>query len=643
MCFRRVSSVQGAPYKPFFGLCGKRVACAIRCAILLVPALLFLLSGSLQAQKFNPKDLGPAPPRPGTTQASPPQPASLAARTQSLREIFHDYWQEKLKHSPEFASRIGDHAYDGQLTDRSAQAYNAALGRGEQFIERLGEIDTTGMTDQEKLSKRLLVNDLIDQQESSACQPWQTPVTPFSGLPVELSLLAESLQFHSAEDYENYLAHLIKVPAAFLQVETDMVLGEQAGRSEPQFLMKKVLAQANALAAAKPEETPFATPVEHFPTNIPPQQQATIRKQVLTAIRTKVQPAYAHFAKYLSADYIPHARTEPGIWANAGGADCYAYRVQHVTTPNMTPDSVYAMGVADVARIEPQILAAIHRLGYKDLAGFRTALLANPKEHAQSAAQLIALYKHFETQMKAKLPQLVTKIPAAPFTVAAMSAFDAANQPPVDYEPGTADGSRPGQVRVNVSNTTQRLLPQVEAAAYREGVPGHHLQISLAREMKSLPTFRRYEAYPAFVNGWALYSAGLGKDVGLYQDPYSQYGLLETELWYAACLVVDPGIHAKHWTRAQAIQYFRDHTAMDDAAIEQQVDLIIALPGQVLGYDVGLLEILKLRTQAQQSLDRGFDLRKFNDEILGSGALPLDILKQRVEAWIGGQQQTAKR
>lgn len=641
MCSHCAPTVRGAPYKPASGLCGKRVARAFRCAILLVPALLFLPSGNLAAQDFKPQDLGPAPPRPGSLQ-TPSHRASPEARTQSLKQIFHDYWQEKLKHSPEFASEIGDRQYDSQLPDHSAQAYNAVLQRGTQWIEELGAIDTTGMSAQEKLSKRLLVDDLVDQQESSVCQPWQTPVTPFSGIQVDLPNLAESLQFRLAEDYSNYIARLNKVPAAFLQVETDMMLGEQSGRSEPQFLMKKVLAQVKEIASAKPEDTPFAKPIEHFPSTIPPQQQAELRKQVLDAIRTKVQPAYTHFAKYLTVDYISHARTEPGIWANQDGSACYDYLVEHFTAPGMTPDQVYAMGVADVARIQPQLLAAIKQLGYSDMRSFRAGLLADPKQHAQSAVQLIALYRQFEDQMEAKLPQLVTKIPQAPLKVAAMPAFNAAFAPPTEYRPGTLDGSRPGQVLVNTSNLKERLLPSVEAAAYLEGVPGHHLQISLAREMETLPAFRRYAIYPAFVDGWALYSAELGNDVGLYQGLYSKAGLLETEMWYAACLVVDPGIHARHWTREQAIQYFREHTGADNDAIEQQVNRIIALPGRMLAYDVGRLQILKLRTQAQQALGKNFDLRTFNNQILDSGALPLEVLQQQIESWIHDRQQSTE-
>ncbi len=267
------------------------------------------------------------------TQTTQEQPStnSLEAHTKSLHEIFYDYWQDRLKHSPELASAIGDKRYDDQLSDYSPQAYNDALARGERFIERLGAIDTTGMSEQEKLIKQQLVQDLVDQQESSLCKPWQTPVTQSSGIQVDLPELVDVLSFTSTDDYDHYVARLNKIPAAIMQVSTDMMLGEQAGHSEPQSSLQKVLAQVNAMVSAKPEDTPFAHPLQHFPANISSQQQEEIRTQVMTAIRTKVQPAYAHFAKYLTVEYIPNARKEPGISSNAEGNACDASPVQGFT------------------------------------------------------------------------------------------------------------------------------------------------------------------------------------------------------------------------------------------------------------------------------------------------------------------------
>jgi uncharacterized protein (DUF885 family) len=345
------------------------------------------------------------------------------------------------------ASTVGDKRYDDQLSDYSDEAFNDSLARGERFIERLGAVDTMGMSDQEKLSKSLLVHDLVDQQESSVCEPWQTPVNQFSGIQVDLPMLAGMLTFTSAEDYDHYIARLNKVPAAILQISTNLMMGEEAGRSESQSIMQKVLVQANALATGKPEASPFASPLQHFPASISAQDRAQIRTALLTAIRTQVQPAFGHFAKYLAAQYIPDARKDAGIWATKNGDACYAYLVQSYTTTDLTPEQVYQMGVADVAQIEPQLLAIVNRLGYKDLRSFHAALLNNPKQHAQSGTQLIALYQHYVDQMEPKLPDLVTKLPNAPLKVVEMPSFGAADQVPADYQPGTPDGSRPGAFR----------------------------------------------------------------------------------------------------------------------------------------------------------------------------------------------------
>jgi uncharacterized protein (DUF885 family) len=590
-----------------------------------------LLPCAVRSQSFKAKDLGPAPQL---------QIDTLQDRTAQLNLIFHDYWEETLKHSPEMASTIGDRRYDDRLSDYSAEAYNDSLARGERFIERLGAVDTAGMSDQERLSKRLLVHDLVDRQESAVCEPWQTPVNQFSGIQVDLPMLAGLLSFTSADDYDRYIARLNKVPAAILQIGTDMMLGEEAGRSEPQFIMRKVLAQVNALATGKPQDSPFASPLQRFPASISAQDRAQIRTAVLTAIRTQVQPAFGHFARYLAAQYIPNARKNPGIWANKNGDACYAYLVQSFTTTDLTPDQVYRIGTADVARIEPQLLAVVHQLGYKDLRTFHEALVNNPKEHAQSGAQLLGLYQRYVDRMEPKLPDLVTKLPDAPLNVVPMPSFGSADQVPADYQPGTPNGSRPGEVRVNTTDAGKRLLTQVEAIAYHEGVPGHHLQISLAQEQTGIPEFRRFEMYTAFVEGWAFYSEQLGKEVGFYQDPYSEYGMLENQMWRAVRLVVDTGVHYKHWTRDQMVQYFHDHTAMDDITIQEEVDRYIAWPGHALAYDIGRLKILELRTETQKALGKNFDLRAFHDEVLDSGALPLDVLQQRVEEWIK-QQETA--
>ena len=353
----------------------------------------------------------PSPAQLRLSQPSATQPEPLADRVRDLHAIFHDYWEDKLKHEPEFATSLGDTRYADELSDYSATAYNAKLERGMAFLQRLGAIDTTGMSEQDKLSKRLLVHDLIDQQEADICKPWQTPATQLDGPPVDLPMLASMTTLSSADDADHYLARLKALPHVFYQISEDMELGVEQHHTLPRIIAEKMQAQAAAMAAQKPEQTAFAVPLQHLPASLSAAEQAQIRDAVLTAIRTEVQPAYARWAKFLSAVYIPAARTEPGLWAAPDGDACYAYQVRHNTTLDLTPAQIHQMGLEQVALLEPQMLQIARSLGFADLTSFRAALAANPKEHAQSGAQLLDLYRHYETQMQAKLPLFFNHLP----------------------------------------------------------------------------------------------------------------------------------------------------------------------------------------------------------------------------------------
>ena len=575
---------------------------------------------------------------PAVSQTAPP----LEQRRADLKTVFHEMWEDRLKHSPEFASSIGDKRYNAELSDHSVAAFNETLARDRAYLTHLGAIDATGFPTQDKLSYELAIRQLVEEQTGARFKPWQMPVNQFYGIHTDLPDLVQLLRFDSVKDYDDYIARLHAVPRAFNQVTTNMQLGLDDGRTPPRALMEKVLAQTKDIAGKKPEESAFALPLQKFPANIPSADQTRIHDEILTAIRSDVLPSYVRFGKFLEAQYIPKCRTDPGLWAIPGGDDYYAFRVKQSTTTNMTPEEVHDLGLKQVAEIEPQLLAVVHSLGFKDLASFHEALLTNPKEHAQNDDQLLALYKHYADQMQAKLPTLFTKLPKTPLEVVPMPGYSSADQVPADYQQGTADGSRPGWIRVNTSNANKRLLTQVEAIAYHEGVPGHHLQISLAQEQTDLPEFRRYLDFTAYTEGWALYSERLGKEVGFYTDPYSEYGRLENEMWRAVRLVVDTGVHYKHWTRQQMVDYFHAHTAMDEINVQTEVDRYIAWPGQALGYKIGQLKILELRERARQQLGPQFDIRRFHDLVVEGGALPMDVLEERVNQWIAEQKNTAQ-
>jgi uncharacterized protein (DUF885 family) len=585
--------------------------------------------------------------RPASGQVLSDQPAATAApetpaqRSKELAKLFSNIWEDRLRHEPEFASTIGDKRYNDQLTDYSPQAVNDRLARGRAFIERLSQIDTAGLPDQEQLSAELMLRSLIEEQEGARFKEWEMPVDQFNGFQVQLPALIDSLSFDTVKDYDDFIERMKKVPTAFSQVMTDMQLGMDEGRMPPRYILEKVLAQTQAIASQPAAQSPFAAPLKKFPKSISPAEQTRISADLTEVITNSVLPAYQRFGKFLTAQYIPKGRTEPGAWALPDGDAYYAFRIRQSTTLNKSAAEIHQIGLDEVKRDEEQMLAIVHKLGYADLKSFSAALKTNPKEHPQTGEQLLDAYRGYINQMKPKLPDLFGRLPKAPLEVTAVPDYMAKDQAAAYYNQGTPDGSRPGRVYINLYNLKDRSLANVEAVSYHEGIPGHHLQIAIAQELTGIPDFRKQSYYTAYTEGWALYSERLGKEIGFYQDPYSDYGRLEADMWRSIRLVVDTGVHSQHWSRQQMVDYFHDHSAIDETNVQSEVDRYIAWPGQALGYKMGQLKILELRQRAQTALGARFDLKAFHDLVLDSGALPLDVLDRRVDAWIA--QQTAQQ
>ncbi|HEV2618331.1 MAG TPA: DUF885 domain-containing protein, partial [Acidobacteriaceae bacterium] len=538
---------------------------------------------------------------------------------------------------PEYATYLGDKRYDAELSDLSPRAVNDALARGRDFIERLTAIDTTALSHQEQLSAELMLRSLIEDQEGARFKEWEMPVSQYEGLQLDLPQLAEHTAFENAGDYDSYITRLGKVPLAFTQTMTNMQTGLDDHRTPPGYLMEKVLTQTQAIAAQKPEDSPFAIPLKKFPASVTPEDRKRISDAVLHAIATQVLPSYQRFARFLTATYIPNCRKDPGIWALPDGDAYYAFRIRQSTTLDKSAAEIHQIGLDEVKRDETQILAIVHQLGFSDVKSFAAALKANPKNHPASAESLLDAYRGYIAQMQPRLPELFGALPKAKLEVVAIPDYMAPNQPQAFYDQGTPDGKRPGHVDINTYHWADRPLDNVEAVAYHEGIPGHHLQISIEQEMTGLPEFRKQTYYTAYTEGWGLYSERLGKDIGFYKDPYSDYGRLEADMWRAIRLVVDTGVHSQHWTRQQMVDYFHDHSTLDETNVQSEVDRYIAWPAQALGYKMGQLKLLELRDRAKTALGPKFDIRAFHDVILDSGALPLDILEQQVNDWIATQ------
>ena len=558
-------------------------------------------------------------------------------RRKALNGVFHDYWEDLLQHEPEFASSIGDKRYNDKISDYSVKAVNDRLEREQNFLLRLAAIDPAGLTAQEQTSRELLLRKLADEQEAAEFKEWEMPVDQMGGIYDDWPQLVSQLSFTSVKDYDDWIARLHAIPGAFQQVSANMSIGMEDGRLPPKYLLAKALEEVETLAGQKPEDSPLAMPLKKFPAGVSAAEQERIKTEMLDAIEKEVLPAYARFARFLKVTYVPAGRTEPGISALPDGTKYYKFLIRRTTTTELTAEEIHQIGLDEVKRDEAEMLAIAQKLGFKDLASFRAGMRANPKLRGASSAALLEAYRGYLTPMQAKLPTLFGRLPKAPFEVVPMPDYLAKTAPPAYYQAGTPDGSRPGRLLIDTYNAADRNLYAVEAIAYHEGIPGHHLQLSIAQELTDVPAFRNFGGYTAFVEGWGLYSERLGKDVGFYQDPYSDYGRLEADIWRAIRLVVDTGVHSQHWNREQMVQYFHDHSAIDETTIQSEVDRYIAWPGQALAYKVGQLKILELRERAKKAQGEKFDIRAFHDQVLDTGALPLDLLEARIDAWIASQ------
>lgn len=578
--------------------------------------------------------------------AQAPAPASAAATTaqenhNALNALFQDYWEDNLKHSPEFASMLGDKRYNDQISDYSVKAYNEMLAREQGFLMRLAAIDTAGLTDQDKISRNLLMRQFAEDQEAAEFKEWEMPVNQMGGFHTTYPQLVPQLSFATVKDYDDWIARLHAIPKAFEQTSTGMSIGMEDHRLPPKYILEKTLEQVKELANQKPEDSPLALPLKSFPASIKPAEQERIKAEMLDAIGKEVLPAYKRFARFLEVSYVPAGREQPGISALPDGARYYAFAIRRTTTTNLTADQIHQIGLDEVKRDETEMLAIAQKLGFQDLKTFRASLKTNPKLRPASAEALLNAYRGYLTPMQARLPQLFGRLPKAGFEVAPVPDYLEKTSAAAYYEPGTPDGSRPGRIRIDTYNATQRNLFEVEDTAYHEGLPGHHLQIAIAQELEDVPTFRKFTYYTAYTEGWGLYAERLGKDLGLYQDPYSDYGRLEGDMLRAIRLVVDTGVHSKHWTRQQMVDFFHDHSATSETEVQAEVDRYIAWPSQALAYKVGQLKILELRERAKKALGDKFDLRAFHDQVLDAGALPLDVLSDRIDGWIASQKAVA--
>lgn len=561
----------------------------------------------------------------------------LATRRAALDNLIKETWERNMRTSPEFASQIGDKRYNDKLSDFSQAAIDADLQANIDFLQRFKAIDPAGLSPAERLNRELKISSLEEDIEGARLKMYEMPVLQNSGVHIDLPQMVAALSFDTVKDYEDYIARLRQIPRVFDENVVQMKNGIRDGLMPPQFVLPKIVRQSRDIAAMKTAASPFAAPASKFPATFSAADKKRLRAAIYKAIEHDVVPAYKKFATFVAAEYVPHGRKDPGLWSLPNGEAMYKFRIKSSTTTDLTADQIHQIGLSEVARIEARMLETAQKLGFKDIKSFNASLDKNPALHPTSRQQMVDLYQRYTDQMYEKIPQLFGRLPQGKMKIEQVERFQEKEASGAAYNLGSADGKRPGRVMVNTGDFAKRSTIEIETTAFHEGVPGHHMQIAISQELTDQPQFRKYAFYTAFVEGWALYSEELGTELGFFKDPYSYYGHLQSEMLRAIRLVVDTGLHSKKWNRQQVVDFFHAHSNTAEVEVQSETDRYIVWPGQALGYKIGQLKITELRESAKAQLGDKFDIRGFHDTVLGNGALPLNVLEERVKEWVASR------
>jgi uncharacterized protein (DUF885 family) len=562
--------------------------------------------------------------------------ATIEARLAAQNALFDEQYESDLVSSPEMATAFGDYRYNDRLGNYSLAAIRKEDATDRGFLKRLDAIPVDGFSEQDALSHELMHRLLERRVRNREFHEYEMPVSQMDGPHVHLADLPLSSPLDSVKHYEDYIARLHQIPRVFRETEEVLRAGMKDHLMPVRFLLEKVPAQCDGVINANP----FMLPTKKFPDSISAADRERLTAAITKAVDEEVLPAYRQFGKFVASEYAPHGRTVLAVTSLPDGQARYQNDIRNRTTlTNVTPEQIHEIGLREISRIEGEMTAIAKGLGFADLASFRESLKTNPKYKPTSSEQILEDFRGYIAQMQPRLPELFGFIPGSPVTVEAIPPFQSAMA--THYQTGTPDGKRPGRVSVATSNFAERSLVDDEAIAYHEGVPGHHMQLSVAQQLTGLPKFRQHGGNSGYVEGWALYAEQLGKEIGFYRDPVSDYGRLSSEMFRAVRLVVDTGIHAKGWSREQVVDFFRKSGAVDEPTIQSETDRYIAWPGQALAYKLGQLKFRELRERAKAELGPRFDIRAFHDEMLNGGVLPLDLLEARTDRWIAARKAAA--
>lgn len=586
--------------------------------------------------------LGTAPAKPARadvgTETRPEvstEASSEASAEDRLYALFDAVWEEELVMSPLSATYQGDARFNDRWPDQSAAAIGARHQHDRRVLARLSAIPRAALTAAAQLDYDLFEREYRGRLALHPFKPWLYDINHRGGIQT-LSEVAELLPFQTVKDYEDWIQRLRTVDVL---VDQHIALLDQAvreGRTQPRIVMQRIPAQLALQTVDTPEKSPFFAPFRRFGAEIGNADRERLTAAGLAAIEQHVLPAYQRLSQAFKERYLPATRDTIGIRDTPEGKAFYRELIAHHTTSTeLDADQIHAIGLAEVARIRKEMLTIKDQVGFSgSLQDFFVYLRTDLQFYYETPEELFQAYLAVSKRIDPNLVRLFGTLPRTPYGVRAIPATSAPDTTTAYYQPPAADGTRPGFYYVNLYRPEVRPKYEMEVLSIHEAVPGHHLQIALALEQAAMPKFRRNAGYTAYVEGWALYSESLGEELGLYQDPYSKFGQLTYDMWRAVRLVVDTGMHAKGWSRDQAIAFFKDNAAKTEADIINEIDRYIAWPGQALAYKIGQLRIQAIRQDAEEKLGTRFDIRAFHDTLLTTGAVPLDIMEAHMQRWI---------
>ena len=560
-----------------------------------------------------------------------------ADATDDFQALLDEHWEWRLQTAPLMASMMGDRRFNREWTDSGIAAIEQRHRDTREFLRRAYAIDRDALSEEDRLNhelfRRLLQNNVDEFQ-------FNDHLLPFSqrGGVQNLDGTTDRLRLVTVEDFDDWLARLGKIDEVIDQTIERAEAGRKAGLMPPRIIMERIPDQIAVQVVEVAADSPFFEPFDNLPEQFSAADRERLRAAAVEVIEKTVLPAYRKLDGYFNDRYLPATRDSIGLSSLPNGAAWYEFRARSYTTTRLTPDEIHRIGLDEVKRIRSEMMKIIEEVGFDGTFGeFLEHLRTDPQFYFDNPDELYTEYLATSKRIDPELVKLFGKLPRMPYGVKPIPDAIAPDTTTAYYSRPAADGSRAGIYWVNLYKPEVRPKYEIEVLSVHEAMPGHHLQLALQQELGDVPNFRRFMGFTAFVEGWGLYSERLGYDLGLYKDPYSRFGQLTYDMWRAVRLVVDTGMHYKGWTRQQAIDFFRDNAAKTELDIVNEIDRYIIWPGQALAYKIGQLKILQLRSRAEVELGERFDIRAFHDELLGAGALPLDLLELRMDRWMAEQ------